>query len=247
MKAQIFFILLFNFLIAEIYISQANLVGQTLDILVENGANQTITIQAPNGDKIEKKLDEAGQTKIFLDQEGLWKIYYNEESKSFYVKDIQKKVIKNEKQDLTFLFVIVVFLLVFGAAYLLFYIYKNLYPPLPKLFKTKKESLFVITFQAAKNLIKNVRLELTLKNSQKPLFILREKMQPFEKIQISCNAEEFEKAVCIWQENNQKFSLELKDENLVSLDSTQVLSQPSFSSENTLEQKQKRKLKKAQD
>ncbi|MCX8163072.1 MAG: hypothetical protein N3D10_00770 [Candidatus Micrarchaeota archaeon] len=248
MKSKLFF-LFFNFLVyfflcssySSIYLSEANLVGQSVEILVENGSNATLEITRPDGSTFSKQLDQSGQTRIFLDQPGLWKFSYLSESKTLYIKDTKQST--KEEQNLTEQFFVVGFflLLLISAilVYLLFNLYKNMNIKEPSLSKTSANQQLTITFQASKDLLENVVLKIKLENDE--IVLRKEKLQPFQKLSYSCPSSAFKTATVNYQIGEQKYHISLDEPSCLSHSPEEQKIEKTPLKEN---QKQKRKLQK---
>jgi hypothetical protein len=233
--------------------------GQTLEILVENSPNEQIQIQKPDGSYANLTLDSYSQAKLFLDQEGLWKIIYENEVQTFYVHSKGPKLEQKEPEDLSLFFIfgiIAVFIFVAVLLFVALKVYKNLIDPGARLIKSYKANEIIISFRAGKDLVENVLLSIYTKDKKNPTQLKKEKLLPYESLFFSCQKEEFVKAVCTWQEKNVSFSSSIiegqdnaqleKIENQTTKEDILTSSKSQEVAANVSELgKQKRKLKKA--
>ncbi|MEM3362234.1 MAG: hypothetical protein QXG16_02865 [Candidatus Anstonellaceae archaeon] len=225
LKTIVFVLLYFsgNFLYSSIYLTQANLVGQTIEILVDGGANSSILIIKPNGESFSKQLDEFGQTKIFLDQPGVWTFSYGPYSKTLVVRDkpIEKAEVENSFDLLAMVGFFIIVLSGILLAYLLYNSYKNINIKEPSLSKIVSEGQVGVIFQASRDILEDVQLKVEQKDNT--IVITRKKLLPFEKVSYFCPPDLFSNASVSYKIGQETFSISLdKKEDLGSIPSQQI-------------------------
>ncbi|MFN3910231.1 MAG: hypothetical protein ACK4J0_03310 [Candidatus Anstonellaceae archaeon] len=245
MKKLIFVLLFFfHIIFGEILLNQAHFVGQELEILVQDGKNQTLEVKKPDGSFFEKQLDNSGQARIFLDQEGIWEFSFGAESKKLLVQSLEEKTPtkKNEEQteNLFLFFLILAFLFLIFLIFFGIHLYKNLTIKGPELYKTKRNGFVCITFQASKDLLEDVILQINFKEGN-PVVLSKKTLLPFEKLSYECEEEVFLSASCTFSENKKNYNAFISSQPIEEKESGQKEQEVSFPQE---QKPIKRKLKK---